>query len=144
MNQIPEYFKEEFCKAFQFESSNFIKFNSSSKSSSKRFPTSKLIVSPKKKDMNTISTNDKTGIYSIQHNYCNKKRDINNNNYKSICRKLDFSDNSDSNNNNSNYSFSDNDNIEINEDCSEDSNGIKNLDYSSCSLEGRLTKKKFN
>ena len=143
MNQIPEYFKEEFCEAFQFESSNFIKFNSSSKSSSKRFPTSKLIVSPKKKDMNTISTNDKTGIYSIQHNYCNKKRDINNNNYKSICRKLDFSDNSDSNNNNSNYSFSDNDNIEINEDCSEDSNGIKNLDYSSCSLEGRLTKKKF-
>ncbi len=142
MHQIPTFFKEEFCKALEFESSNFIKFNSSSKSSSKRFLTSKLIGSPKKKSMNTISTNENTGIYSIKHNYCNKKRDSNNNNYKSICRKLDFSDNSVSNNNNSNYSFSDNDNIEINEDCSEDSNEIKNLDYSSCSFEGRTTKKK--
>ena len=68
MNQIPAYFKEEFCKAFQFESSNFIKFNSSSKSSSKRLHTSKLIVSPKKKDMNTISTNDKTTTLLAKYN----------------------------------------------------------------------------
>jgi hypothetical protein len=100
--------------------------------------------SPKKKDRTTISTNENTGIYSIKRNFCNKKRENNNNNYKSICRKLDFSDNSDNNNINSNFSFSDNENIEINEDCSELSNNeMKNLDYSSYSFEaGRTAKKK--
>ena len=144
MHQIPSYFNEELCKALQFEASNFIKSNSSSKSSSKRFDTSKLMDSPKKKDRTTISTNENTGIYSIKRNFCNKKRENNNNNYKSICRKLDFSDNSDNNNINSNFSFSDNENIEINEDCSELSNNeMKNLDYSSYSFEaGRTAKKK--
>ena len=141
MHQIPSYFKEELCDILQLELYHTKKFNSSSKSSSKRFQNCKLVISPKKKDMNTLSTNEKTGIYSIKKNDYNKKRE-NNNNYRSICRKLDFSDNSENNNNNSNYSISDNENIEINEDYSEDSNEDKNLEYSSYSFGDGKTKKK--
>ena len=144
MHQIPSYFKEELCEVLQLESYNIKKFNSSSKSSSIKFQNSILKISPKKKDMNTLSTNEKTGIYSIKKNDYNKKKE-NNYNYRSICRKLDFSDNSDNSdniNNNSNYSISDNENIEINEDYSEDSNEDKNLENSSYSLGDGKTKKK--
>ena len=145
MEQISEYFKEELCYNYHIEPSYHKIFNSSSKPSSKCFQNSKFVISPKKEEgLNTSSTNDKTVIiYSVKRNYNYKTKEINLD-YKPICRKLDFSDNSDNNNNNSNYSISDNDNIEINEDnfYLEDSNE-KNSDYSSSSIGDIKQKRKI-
>ena len=144
MEQFSLSFKEEISNIFPVESSYPKLFNSSSKVSSKHLKPSKFVISPKKeKIMNIISTNEKSEIYSLKRNYNNKKKEVICD-YRPICRKLDFSENSDNFCNNSNYSISDNDNIEINEDYSEYSNEVKNSDYSSSSLEdGKQRKKKY-
>ena len=141
MEQITEYFKEELCSNSPIESSFHKIFNSSSKPSSKCFQNSKFVISPKKEEgLNTSSTDDKTIICSVKISSKNKRKEINYD-YKPICRKLDFSDNSDNNNNNSNYSISDNENIEINEEniYSEDSN--ENYSLFSILGEGKLKRK---
>ena len=141
MEQITEYFKEELCSNSPIESSFHKIFNSSSKPSSKCFQNSKFVISPKKEEgLNTSSTDDKTIICSVKISNKNKRKEINFD-YKPICRKLDFSDNSDNNNNNSNYSISDNENIEINEEniYSEDSN--ENYSLFSILGEGKLKRK---
>ena len=99
---------------------------------------SKFAISPKKfENFAKNSTNETSSLHSLKLNF-SKKRE-NNGDYKTICRKLDFSDNSENNNTNSNYSFSDNENIEINEEYTEDSNA----DYSTCSFgEGKQKKRK--
>ena len=119
MDKLSLLFNEDFCFNSQIESSSQKIFNSSSKALSKSIQTSKFIISPKKDEAsNSNSTNERTKIYSVKRSYNNKKKG-NINEYRSICRKLDFSDNSNNNNNNSNYSISDNENIEINEDYSD-------------------------
>ena len=144
MEQFSLSFKEEPSNIFPIEPSYPKLFNSSSKVSSKHFKPTKFVISPKKgKIMNIISTNEKSQIYSLKRNYNSKKKE-GLDDYRPICRKLDFSENSDNICNNSNYSISDNENIEINEDYSEYSNEIKNSDCSSTSLEeGKQRKKKF-
>ena len=144
MDKLSLYFNEELCCNLQIDPSYLKLFNSSSKALSKGFKSSKFVISPKKDEaMNRNSTNERTVIYSIKRSY-NKKKKIFNNEFRSICRKLDFSDNSNNNFNNSNYSISDNENIEINEDYSEDLNAAKNSDFSSSSLEEEKPKKKKN
>ena len=141
MEQITEYFKEELCSNSPIESSFHKIFNSSSKPSSKCFQNAKFVISPKKEEgLNTSSTDDKTIICSVKISNKNKRKEINFD-YKPICRKLDFSDNSDNINNNSNYSISDNENIEINEEniYSEDSN--ENYSLYSILAEGKLKRK---
>ena len=139
MEQISLYFTEEICNIFPNESSNHKLFNSSSKVLSKSFQPSKFVISPKKEEcVNANSTNEKT---SINKNIGNNKKQINYD-FRPICRKLDFSDNSDNNYNNSNYSISDNENIEINEDYSDFSNEAKNSDYSSSLEDGKHKKRK--
>ena len=144
MEQFSLSFKEELNNIFPVEAPYPKLFNSSSKVSSKHFKPTKFVISPKKgKIMNIISTNEKSQIYSLKRNYNSKKKE-GLDDYRPICRKLDFSENSDNICNNSNYSISDNENIEINEDYSEYSNEIKNSDCSSTSLEeGKQRKKKF-
>ena len=140
MEQISEYLKEEFCSNSPIESSFYKNFNSSSKPSSKIFQNSKFVISPKKEEsLNTSSIEDKTIICSVKISK-NKRKEINFD-YKPICRKLDFSVNSDNNNNNSNYYISDNENIEINEEniYSEDSN--ENYSLYSILSEGKLKRK---
>ena len=119
MDKLSLLFNEDFCFNSQIESFSQTIFNSSSKALSKSIQTSKFIISPKKDEVsNGNSTNERTKIYSVKRSYNNKKKG-NINEYRSICRKLDFSDNSNNNYNNSNYSISDNENIEINEDYSD-------------------------
>ena len=133
MDKLSLLFNEEFAINSPIESSCQKIFNSSSKALSKSIQTSKFVISPKKDEAsNGNSTNERTIIYSVKRSYNNKKKG-NINEYKSICRKLDFSDNSNNNNNNSNYSISDNENIEINEDYS---------DFSLSSLDEDKPKKK--
>ena len=142
MEQISLYFKNELSNNYPIDSSNHKIFNSSSKHLSNFFENSKFIVSPKKQEnINTNTTKEKTVINSVKRNFKNKKKE-NISDYRPLCRKLDFSDNSDYNNSNSNFSISDNENIEINENYSEDSNEIKNSDYSSSFLGEEKTKKK--
>ena len=123
------YFANETCNIFPIESSYHKVFNSSSKILSKTFQPSKFVISPRKEEcINANSTNEKSLKYS-KKNSINNKKEINYE-YRPICRKLDFSDNSDNNYNynNSNFSISDNENIEINEDFSDFSNDAKNSD----------------
>ena len=135
MDKLSLLFNEDFSVNSPIESSSQKIFNSSSKALSKSIKTSKFVISPKKdKESNGHSTNERTIIYSVKRNYNNKKKG-NINEYRSICRKLDFSDNSNNNNNNSNYSISDNENIEINEDYS---------DFSLSSLDEDKPKKRKN
>ena len=143
MEQFSLSFKEELNNIFPVEAPYPKLFNSSSKASSKHFKPSKFVISPKKeKIMSIISSNEESRIYSLKRNYIIKKKE-GFDDYKSICRKLDFSENSDNNCNNSNYSISDNESIEINEDFSEYSNEVKNSDCSSTSIEeGKQRKKK--
>ena len=144
MDKLSLCFNEELCNNLQIDSSYQKLFNSSSKALSKCFQSSKFVISPKKDEaINRNSTNERTVIYSIKRSG-NKKKKVFNNEFRSICRKLDFSDNSNNNYNNSNYSISDNDNIEINEDYSEDLSEAKNLDFSSSSLEEEKPKKRKN
>ena len=139
MEQISLYFTEETCNIFPNESSSHKLFNSSSKILSKSFQPSKFVISPKKEEcVIANSTNEKT---SINKNIGNNKKEINYD-FRPICRKIDFSDNSDNNYNNSNYSISDNENIEINEDYSDFSNEAKNSDYSSSLEDGKHKKRK--
>ena len=146
MEKISLYFANETCNIFPIESSYHKVFNSSSKILSKTFQPSKFVISPRKEEcINANSTNEKSLKYS-KKNSINNKKEINYE-YRPICRKLDFSDNSDNNYNynNSNFSISDNENIEINEDFSDFSNDAKNSDYSSSSLEdGKQKKRKSN
>jgi serine/threonine protein kinase len=146
MEKISLYFANETCNIFPIESSYHKVFNSSSKILSKTFQPSKFVISPRKEEcINANSTNEKSLKYS-KKNSINNKKEINYE-YRPICRKLDFSDNSDNNYNynNSNFSISDNENIEINEDFSDFSNDAKNSDYSSSSLEdGKQRKRKNN
>ena len=143
MEQFSLSFKEEVSNFFPIEPPYPKLFNSSSKESSKHFKPLKFVISPKKeKIMNIISTNEESRNYSLKRNYISKKKE-GFDDYKPICRKLDFSENSDNNCNNSNYSISDNESIEINEDYSEYSNEVKNSDCSSTSIEdGKQRKKK--
>ena len=144
MEKLSLYFNEELFCNLQNNSSSQKLFNSSSKTLSKCFKSSKFVISPKKDEViKRNSTNERTVIYSIKRSY-NKKKNEFNNEFRSICRKLDFSDNSNNNYNNSNYSISDNDNIEINEDYSEDLNEAKNSGLSSASLEEEKPKKRKN
>lgn len=145
MEQISLYFTEEPCHNHPTGSPCHKLFNSSSKLLSKSFQPSKFVISPKKEEcINDISTNDRSLIYSIKNNLYNNKKEIVYD-YRPICRKLDFSDNSDNNYNNSNYSISDNENIEINEDYSDFSNEAKNnSDYSLSSLEEGKQRKRKN
>ena len=139
MEQISLYFTEEICNIFPNESSNYKLYNSSSKVLSKSFQPSKFAISPKKEEfINANSTNEKT---SINKNFDKNKKEINYD-FRPICRKLDFSDNSDNNYNNSNYSISDNENIEINEEYSDFSNEAKNSDYSASLEDGKHKKRK--
>ena len=145
MEKISLYFANETCNIFPIESSYHKVFNSSSKILSKTFQPSKFVISPRKEEcINANSTNEKSLKYS-KKNSINNKKEINYE-YRPICRKLDFSDNSDNNYNynNSNFSISDNENIEINEDFSDFSNDAKNSDYSSSSLEDGKQKKRKN
>ena len=145
MEKISLYFANETCNIFPIESSYHKVFNSSSKILSKSFQPSKFVISPRKEEcINANSTNEKSLKYS-KKNSINNKKEINYE-YRPICRKLDFSDNSDNNYNynNSNFSISDNENIEINEDFSDFSNDAKNSDYSSSSLEDGKQKKRKN
>ena len=145
MEKISLYFANETCNIFPIESSYHKVFNSSSKILSKTFQPSKFVISPRKEEcINANSTNEKSLKYS-KKNSINNKKEINYE-YRPICRKLDFSDNSDNNYNynNSNFSISDNENIEINEDFSDFSNDAKNSDYSSSSLEDGNQKKRKN
>ena len=92
MEQISLYFTEEICNIFPNESSNYKLYNSSSKVLSKSFQPSKFAISPKKEEfVNSNSTNEKT---SINKNFDKNKKEINYD-FRPICRKLDFSDNSD-------------------------------------------------
>ena len=139
MEQISLYFTEETCNIFPIESSNYKLFNSSSKVLSKSFQPSKLVISPKKEVcINANSTNEKS---SMNKKSGKNKKEINYD-FRPICRKLDFSDNSDNNYNNSNSSISDNENIEINEDYSDFSNEAKNSDYSGSLEDGKHKKRK--
>ena len=144
MDKLSLLFTEDFSFNSPIESTSQKIFNSSSKALSKSIKISKFVISPKKDEVsNENSTNERTLIYSVKRSYNNKKKG-NINEYRSICRKLDFSDNSNNNYNNSNYSISDNENIEINEDYSEDINEEKNSDFSLSSLDNDKPKKKKN
>ena len=144
MNNLSLFYNEDLCYTLQFESSFNKNNNYSSKAFSNYLQSSKFIISPKKLDAkNRNSTKENSAIYSPKRNLNNKKKE-NSNDYRSICRKLDFSDNSNNNCNNSNYSISDNENIEINENYSEDLNECKNTDFSSSSLEEEKSKKRKN
>ena len=135
--------QHELYENLSFDSSYHVKFNFNSSSEQSNFCDNlKFVISPKKAENEKINAaQKKSTLNSIKKNNKNKKKE-NGNDFRLICRKLDFSDNSDYNNSNSNFSISDNENIEITEDYSDDSNETGNSDFFLPFLTQVKTKKK--